>query len=45
MTDSRVKYVLKNTADRVDRRFRSPKAGFGRLNLIDAARLLDHKLD
>jgi subtilisin family serine protease len=45
MTDGRVKYVLKNTADRVDRRFRSPKAGFGRLNLIDAARLLDHKLD
>jgi thermitase len=45
MTDSRVKYVLKNTADRVDRRFRSPKAGFGRLNLVDAARLLDHKLD
>lgn len=45
LTDSRVKYVLRNTADRNDTRFRTSKAGFGRLNLIDAVRLLDHKLD
>ena len=45
VTDSRIKYVLKNTSDRVDRRFRNPRAGYGRLNLIDAVRLLDHKLD
>ena len=45
MNDARVKWVLRHTADRVDRRFRHPRAGFGRLNLLDAARLLDHKLD
>jgi subtilisin family serine protease len=43
--DSRVKWLLRNTADRVDTRFRTDKAGFGRLNLLDAVRLLDHKLD
>jgi hypothetical protein len=45
MTDGRVKHLLMHTADRIDGRLRSRKAGFGRLNLIDAARLLDHKLD
>lgn len=42
--DSRVKHLLRNTADRLDTRFRHPKAGFGRLNLLDAVRLLEHKL-
>lgn len=45
MNDSRVKWILRNSADRLDTRFRHPKAGFGRLNLLDAVRLLDHKLD
>jgi thermitase len=44
LADRQVKYLLKNTADRVDNRFKNRKAGFGRLNLIDAVRLLDHKL-
>ena len=45
LTDKQVKYVLRNTADRLDNRFRNLKAGFGRLNLVDAVRLLDHKLN
>jgi hypothetical protein len=44
LSDRQAKYVLRYTADKVDRRFRHRKAGFGRLNLIDAVRLLDHKL-
>jgi len=44
LADRQVKYLLRNTADRLDNRFRNLKAGFGRLNLIDAVRLLDHKL-
>ena len=45
LADRQIKYVLRNTADRLDNRFRDLKAGFGRLNLIDAVRLLDHKLN
>ncbi|MFH1717983.1 MAG: S8 family serine peptidase [Planctomycetota bacterium] len=44
LSDGHVKHILKHTADRIDRRFKHPKAGFGRLNLIDALRLLKHKL-
>jgi hypothetical protein len=44
LTDGQVKHVLKHTADKIDRSFRSKKAGFGRLNLYDALRLLDYKL-
>ena len=44
LSDGQVKHVLKHTADKVDRSFRSKKAGFGRLNLIDALRLLDYRL-
>ena len=45
LTDRQVKHVLKHTADRVDTRFKDRKAGFGRLNLLDAMRLLEHKLN
>jgi thermitase len=41
--DRQAKHVLKNTADRVDKRFKHPKAGFGVLNLADALRWLDHR--
>lgn len=44
LSDSQVKYLLKHTADRIDTRFKDRKAGFGKLNLIDALRLLDNKL-
>jgi len=45
LSDSQVKHILKHTADKVDTRFKNRKAGFGRLNLIDAMRLLDYKLN
>jgi subtilisin family serine protease len=43
--DRQIKHVLKHTSDKVDRRFKDAKAGFGRLNLADAVRYLDYKLD
>lgn len=43
--DRQIKHVLKHTSDKVDRRFKDAKAGFGRLNLADAMRYLDYKLD
>lgn len=45
LTDSQVKYILKRSADKVGRRFKDFKAGYGMLNLIDALTLLDHKLN
>ena len=44
LSDRQVKYVLKHTANKLGKRFKHPKAGFGQLNLLDALRLLDHKL-
>ncbi|MEL6440780.1 MAG: S8 family serine peptidase [Cyanobacteria bacterium J06621_8] len=44
LSDGQVKYLLKHTADRIDNRFKHRKAGFGKLNLIDALRLLEYKL-
>ena len=44
LSDRQVKYVLKHTADKLDKRFKHPKAGFGQLNVLDALRLLDYKL-
>lgn len=44
LSDTQVKHILKHTADKIDTRFKHRKAGFGRLNLIDALRLLDYKL-
>jgi thermitase len=45
LSDRQVKHVLKHTADKVDQRFKHHKAGYGRLNLVDALRLLQHKLN
>ena len=44
LSDAQVKHVLKYSADRVDGQFKHPKAGFGRINLLDAMKLLEHKL-
>jgi subtilisin family serine protease len=44
LRDAQIKHVLKHTADRVDAQFKHPKAGFGRINLVDALKLLDDKL-
>ncbi|MGY1705701.1 S8 family serine peptidase [Geodermatophilus sp. SYSU D00697] len=45
LPDRAVKHVLQHTADKPDQRFRHPRAGFGCLNLVDALRLLDDRLD
>lgn len=45
LSDRQVKHIFKNTADKVDQRFKHHKAGFGRLNLLDAMRLLEYKLN
>ena len=44
ITDAQIKHVLKHSADRVDAQFKHPKAGFGRINVLDAVKLLEHKL-
>jgi subtilisin family serine protease len=44
LSDGQVKHLLKHTADKVDQSFKSKKAGYGRINLLDALRLLDYKL-
>jgi thermitase len=44
ITDGQIKHVLKHSADRLDGRFTHPKAGFGRINLLDAVKLLEHRL-
>ena len=44
LSDAQVKHVLKHTADRVDQQWKDPKAGWGRINLRDALRLLEHRL-
>jgi methylmalonyl-CoA mutase cobalamin-binding subunit len=43
--DRQVKHVLKHTSDKVDRGFKHPKAGYGRLNIADGLRYLDYKLN
>ena len=44
LSDGQAKYLLKHTADRLDQRFQHPKAGYGRLNIIDALRLARAKM-
>jgi subtilisin family serine protease len=45
LTDGQAKSVLKHTADKAGRGFKDRRAGFGRLNLADAMRLLAHRLN
>jgi thermitase len=40
LNDSQIKHLLKNTSDKGDNRFRDDKYGYGRINLIDAIKLL-----
>jgi thermitase len=44
LSDQQVKHILKHTSDKIDTRFKHRKTGFGKLNPIDALRLLDYKL-
>ncbi len=43
--DRHVKHILKHTSDKVGVRFKDRKAGFGMLNLVDALRLLEARLN
>ena len=45
LSDGQIKYLLKRTADRPDTRLRTDRWGYGRINLLDAVRLLDYKLN
>jgi thermitase len=44
LSDAQIKHVLKHTADRVDGMYKHPKAGFGRINILDAVKLLEFRL-
>jgi len=44
LTDGQIKHVLIHTADKIGRRFKDRKAGFGRLNLWDALKLTQYRL-
>ena len=44
LTDGQVKWLLTHTARRSSRLFKDEKAGFGRLHILDALKLLHHKL-
>jgi len=43
LKDNQIKYLLKHTSDKVSNQFKDFKAGFGRLNLLDALKLLQFK--
>lgn len=45
LVDSQLKYLLRASCDRIDQRYHHPKAGFGQLNVLDAVRLLQFKLE
>lgn len=44
LKDNQVKYILKHTSDRLHGQFKDVKSGYGRINLLDAIKLLKYKL-
>jgi thermitase len=44
LKDNQVKYILKHTSDRMNGKFKDIKSGYGRINLLDAIKLLKYKL-
>jgi subtilisin family serine protease len=44
LKDNQVKYILKHTSDRMSGQFKDIKSGYGRINLLDALKLLKYKL-
>ena len=44
LLDNQMKYILKNSSDKISTRFKHSKAGFGHINLTDALRLLEYKV-
>lgn len=45
LEDNQVKYILKNTCDKSGKRLKDIKSGYGRINLLDAFKLLNYKLN
>jgi thermitase len=45
LADRQIKYILKNTADKISPRFKDLRAGFGNLNVLDAIKLLQYLLN
>lgn len=43
--DAEIKTILMHTSDKPDRQMRSPRGGFGRLNLVDACRMLRYLIE
>lgn len=43
LKDSQIKYILKHTSDKPDSQYKTEKGGYGRLNLIDALKLLKYQ--
>lgn len=44
LSDSQVKYLLTRTTDRPGRQYKTPKGGYGNVNMLDAMKLLDYLL-
>lgn len=45
LSDRQVKHLLKHTGDKPDNRFRTRLTGYGQINVVDALRLLNHRLN
>lgn len=44
LKDNQIKYILKHTSDRLNGQFKDIKSGYGRINLLDAVKLVKYKL-
>jgi subtilisin family serine protease len=42
--DNQIKFLLKHTSDKISDQFKDLKAGFGRINLLDALRYVQYKI-
>lgn len=42
--DHQIKFLLKHTSDKISTQFKDPKAGFGRINLLDALKYMQYKV-
>ncbi len=45
LKDNQIKYLLKRTADKLDSGIKNERQGFGKLNALDALKLLKYKLE
>ncbi|HEY0355192.1 MAG TPA: S8 family serine peptidase, partial [Flavisolibacter sp.] len=43
LKDNQVKYLLKHTSDKPDTQFKTTRSGYGKLNLVDALKLLKYQ--